>query len=86
MIQELSRFKIDTGNIYMSAKKTENIIINQVLYPESGSKCNLCCARQKMQQKYLDQIEDLYEDFHKVKLPLLPNEIRVGHIFAALIS
>jgi len=66
LIQELARFKIDT----------ENIIINQVLFPESGSHCNLCTARQKMQQKYLDQIGDLYEDFHKVKLPLLPSEIR----------
>jgi len=66
LIQELAKFKIDT----------DNIIINQVLFPEQDSHCGLCKARSKMQQKYLDQIEDLYEDFHKIKLPLLANEIR----------
>jgi len=66
LIQELVKFKIDS----------ENIIINQVLYPEKDSQCKLCNSRFKMQQKYLDQADDLYEDFHKVKLPLLHSEIR----------
>lgn len=45
-----------------------------VMLQEVGSS-RLLRARVKMQEKYLEQYYDLYEDFHIVKLPLLEEEV-----------
>merc|ERR1712012_472666 len=66
LVQELGKFNINV----------RNIVINQVLFPDAGTSCNRCDARQKMQQKYIDQIYDLYEDFHIIEMPLLDEEVR----------
>ena len=41
-----------------------NVVINQVLFPDPTSTCEMCVARRKMQQKYIDQISDMFDDFH----------------------
>ncbi|KAI3429420.1 hypothetical protein D9Q98_005515 [Chlorella vulgaris] len=66
LIQELAKFEIDS----------RNIVINQVIFPEEVGSSRLLAARVRMQQKYLDQFYDLYEDFHIVCLPLLEEEVR----------
>ncbi|CAK7266256.1 Golgi to ER traffic-related protein [Sporothrix epigloea] len=66
MIQELSSYQIDT----------HCIVVNQLLYPRKGSQCEQCGARRRMQKKYLDQIEELYDDFNVVHMPLLVEEVR----------
>jgi arsenite/tail-anchored protein-transporting ATPase len=66
MIQELNSFQIDT----------HCIVVNQLLFPESGNDCKQCNARRKMQKKYLEQIEELYDEFHVVRMPLLTEEVR----------
>ncbi|KAG7666587.1 hypothetical protein Ndes2526B_g04943 [Nannochloris sp. 'desiccata'] len=66
LVQELARFEIDC----------RNVVINQIIFPEEIGTSKLLAARVKMQQKYLDQFYDLYEDFHIVKMPLLEEEVR----------
>lgn len=66
MIQELASYRIDT----------HAIVVNQLLFPKKSNECEQCNARRKMQKKYLEQIEELYDDFHVVKMPLLVEEVR----------
>mmetsp|Transcript_41437 Transcript_41437/g.123801 ORF Transcript_41437/g.123801 Transcript_41437/m.123801 type:complete len:448 (-) Transcript_41437:225-1568(-) len=66
LVQELAKYEIDT----------HNVVINQVIFPDTDGGSRLLEARVRMQQKYLDQFHDLYEDFHLVKLPLLEEEVR----------
>ena len=53
-----------------------NVVVNQVLMCEDPDKCRMCKSRMKMQKKYLERIEEMFEDFHITKIPLQKNEIR----------
>src|SRR6202000_1093955 len=66
MIQELASYHIDT----------HCIVVNQLLFPKKSNDCEQCNSRRKMQKKYLDQIEELYDEFNVVKMPLLVEEVR----------
>ena len=66
LVQELTVLGIDV----------QNIVVNQILFPDECSECRKCKARIKMQSKYLDQMELLYIDFHLIKMPLLDQEVR----------
>ena len=66
MIQELASYSIDT----------HAIVVNQLLFPKKSNDCEQCNARRKMQKKYLEQIEELYDEFNVVKMPLLVEEVR----------
>jgi len=70
LIQELAKCGIDT----------RNIIVNRLLLLNEKeielNTCKTCGARRKLQAKYLDQIGDLYGDFHVTKIPILEHEVR----------
>lgn len=67
MIQELMSYNMDVNSI----------VVNQLLFADGDDhSCKRCESRWKMQKKYLDQMGELYEDYHLVKMPLLGCEIR----------
>jgi len=67
LVQELTSYEIDT----------HNIVVNQLLFPKKESNCEHCTVRYKMQQKYLNEAHELYDDFfHIIPLPLLTQEVR----------
>ena len=52
------------------------VVVNQVNVMEKGSQCRKCSARGRMQAKYLQQIDALYDEFHITHMPLLDQEVR----------
>lgn len=52
------------------------VIVNFLLDANENSPCFMCRSRALMQQKYIDQLLNLYDDFDLVMSPLRPAEVR----------
>lgn len=59
LMEELAKQDIDLSNI----------VVNQVCTPSPVNPCNQCSARRKMQDKYLQQIKDIFNLHHVVHVP-----------------
>lgn len=67
LLQELVKFNMDA----------RNIVVNQILDPERAQSCEYCVAKSKIQQHYLQQMDELYRGlFHLSYLPAVTKEIR----------
>mmetsp|Transcript_9876 Transcript_9876/g.29036 ORF Transcript_9876/g.29036 Transcript_9876/m.29036 type:complete len:376 (-) Transcript_9876:57-1184(-) len=86
LVQELTKFGIDTHNIVVNQCLFPEQMVDDLeswyetaradLSTECNSIVSKFLARKRMQDKYVGQIFDLYEDFHVVLLPLLDAEVR----------
>uniref|UniRef100_A0A7S3CKA2 ArsA/GET3 Anion-transporting ATPase-like domain-containing protein n=1 Tax=Strombidium rassoulzadegani TaxID=1082188 RepID=A0A7S3CKA2_9SPIT len=74
----LSMYETERLAIELAKKEIDirNIVINQVLFPDPNQPCKKCTARRKMQDKYLEQIKEIYDDFHITVNPQLDEEVR----------
>ena len=77
--------EIDTHNIVVnqllfpktSQSRVSLVAHHALLTYWSDSNCEHCQVRHKMQQKYLKEAHELYDEFfHIIKLPLLTEEVR----------
>jgi arsenite-transporting ATPase len=86
LVQELTKFDIDTHNIVVNQvlfpdKDAADLVKwydleKPKLSAEAQELLGKLIARKRMQDKYVNQIWDLYEDFHVVLMPLLNHEVR----------
>ncbi len=76
LIQELGKYKIDIHNIVINQVLFPGIAMLKLIWIVLDDECRMCLARHKMQKKYLDQILEMYEDFHITIQPLQEEEVR----------
>mmetsp|Transcript_23749 Transcript_23749/g.25995 ORF Transcript_23749/g.25995 Transcript_23749/m.25995 type:complete len:352 (+) Transcript_23749:84-1139(+) len=86
LVQELSKNEIDTHNVVVNQvlfpdKDAEDLVewykdAKEKLPNEAQNLIGKTIARKRMQDRYISQIFELYEDFHVVLMPLLDNEVR----------
>ena len=85
-MQELSKSEIDTHNVVVNQvlfpdKDAEDLVEwhnknKDKLPQEAKDLIGKTIARKRMQDRYISQIFELYEDFHVTLMPLLDNEVR----------
>lgn len=86
LVQELSKSEIDTHNVVVNQvlfpdKDAEDLVewydgAKATLPQEAQDLIGKTIARKRMQDRYIEQIFELYEDFHITLMPLLDNEVR----------
>jgi arsenite-transporting ATPase len=86
LVQELSKSEIDTHNVVVNQvlfpdKDAEDLVEwhnreKDKLPQEAKDLIGKTIARKRMQDRYIEQIFELYEDFHVILMPLLDNEVR----------
>ena len=86
LVQELSKSEIDTHNVVVNqvlfpdkdAADLEEWYnkLAPTLPQDARDVISKTLARKRMQDRYIQQIFELYEDFHVVLMPLLDNEVR----------
>lgn len=86
LVQELSKNEIDThcvvvNQVLFPDKDAEDLVewykeTKDSLPKEAQNLIGKTIARKRMQDRYISQIFELYEDFHVVLMPLLDNEVR----------
>ena len=86
LVQELSKSDIDAHNVVVNQvlfpeKDAEEINewfnnTKDSLPEEAKEVISKSIARKRMQDRYISQIFELYEDFHVILMPLLDNEVR----------
>lgn len=86
LVQELSKNEIDTHNVVVNQvlfpnKDAEDLVewykdAKGKLPDEAQELIGKTIARKRMQDRYISQIFELYEDFHVVLMPLLDTEVR----------
>jgi arsenite-transporting ATPase len=65
------------------------MVVNCVLPAQTQSGCPFCFKRWQMQQKYLKDIKDLYDDFRIIEVPMQVDEVKGAdavRAFAQLIA
>jgi arsenite/tail-anchored protein-transporting ATPase len=87
LVQELSKSEIDTHNVVVNQvlfpdKDAEDLVewyagAKATLPQEAQDLIGKTIARKRMQDRYISQIFELYEDFHVILMPLLDNEVNI---------